>query len=253
MRRKNHIPTSPSSPEALATVSRWLATCLSSHDSCTIQANEFLPTRLVDVGSADGTRPPRLFDTRHHRYYHRKPQYLALSHCWGTSSFLPLRTTTENIDELQQQISWEALSKTFQDVIFISRWLGVQYVWIDSLCIIQDDEADWATESTNMGCIYEQSLLTVSASAAEDGQRGCFVPRLYSPILQSSPIKGVSHRVFVRNGDCEGLHRVFTSHLDPRWEQGNRKNVEVQRLPLLQRGTSPLSTSTSRRPLPFQD
>lgn len=69
------------------------------------------------------------------------------------------------------------MSKTFRDFITIARRLGVMYVWIDSLCIIQDSQEDWDRESVKMGEVYGRALLTVMASGAEDGGQGCFISR----------------------------------------------------------------------------
>jgi len=62
-------------------------------------------------------------------------------------------TTTKNtLAEHLRKIPWENLSKTFQDALTITHELGYQYIWIDSLCIVQDDKFDWETESKNMVC-----------------------------------------------------------------------------------------------------
>ncbi|PMD47126.1 hypothetical protein L207DRAFT_575925 [Hyaloscypha variabilis F] len=66
------------------------------------------------------------------------------------------------------------LSKTFQDAIIITRSLSVRYLWIDSLCIIQDDEHDWEIESSRMASVHENAYLVISAARASDGSKGCF-------------------------------------------------------------------------------
>jgi hypothetical protein len=71
-------------------------------------------------------------------------------------------------------IARNTLSRTFQDAIEITRRLGLHYLWIDSLCIIQDNSADWESESSNMCSIYEQSFLMISATHGADGDAGCF-------------------------------------------------------------------------------
>jgi hypothetical protein len=67
--------------------------------------------------------------------------YACLSHCWGGLSML--RTTTATYKIYQNSIPWDSLSMTFKDVIHLTRRVGLQYLWIDSLCIIQDDIGDW--------------------------------------------------------------------------------------------------------------
>ena len=69
------------------------------------------------------------------------------------------------------------LSETFQDAITLIRQLRVQYIWIDSLCIVQDDRYDWETESATMAAVYQNAYLTIAASLAADGSGGCLSTR----------------------------------------------------------------------------
>lgn len=66
------------------------------------------------------------------------------------------------------------LSETFQDAITLTRQLRVQYIWIDSLCIVQDDRYDWETESATMAAVFQNAYLTIAASLAADSSGGCF-------------------------------------------------------------------------------
>src|SRR5438034_1924444 len=67
-----------------------------------------------------------------------------------------------------------ALPKTFQDAVLLTRALGVRYLWIDSLCIIQDDEKDWKRENPKMGEVYQYATITIAAAHARDSSEGCF-------------------------------------------------------------------------------
>jgi hypothetical protein len=91
-------------------------------------------------------------------------EYIALSHRWGVSGLIT--TTRGNLKEHQAGIAWDALPKSFQDAIQVARILNVQYLWIDSLCIIQDDQQDWETESTKMSSIYASAHLTIAANTS---------------------------------------------------------------------------------------
>ena len=66
------------------------------------------------------------------------------------------------------------LPKTFQDAVTINRKLGIRHIWIDSLCIIQDDDEDWRMESSKMASIYQNGFLTIAASRASGDNDGCF-------------------------------------------------------------------------------
>ncbi|KAF2113242.1 heterokaryon incompatibility protein-domain-containing protein [Lophiotrema nucula] len=69
-------------------------------------------------------------------------------------------------------MSWNSLPRTFQDAVFITRKLGLKYLWIDSRCILQDDDADWDLQLAQMGDICNKSYLTLAAVSAIDDQAG---------------------------------------------------------------------------------
>ncbi|CAE7220483.1 HET domain containing protein pin-c1 [Pyrenophora teres f. teres] len=103
---------------------------------------------------------------------HREP-HLVLSHVWGGID-ITCKTTHNNISQYQDVgIEFDSLTKTFQDTVRITAAIGFRYLWIDSLCIVQDDEEDWHRESAKMATIFHMGTLTLSASSAENGNRGC--------------------------------------------------------------------------------
>jgi hypothetical protein len=87
---------------------------------------------------------------------------------------------------MESQISFAALSKTFQDAVTVAHMLSVQDLWIDSFCIVQDCAAHWDRESAQMASVYENAFLVISASHASDSFRGCFSERL-SSMITSTP------------------------------------------------------------------
>lgn len=103
--------------------------------------------------------------------------YICLSYCWGRADFL--KTTRENLESHKQVISMSDLPQTFQDTVQVARALDVRYLWIDSLCIIQEDEdgADWKRESCRMADVYRNSYLTVAAIGAGSAHDGLFAPQ----------------------------------------------------------------------------
>ena len=88
-----------------------------------------LPSRVVDVGPADGSEAPRLLNTNEMRGV-----YLTLSHCWGTG--LMTRTLSENLHVRMKGITMEDLSANLRDAVITTRRLGFRYLWIDSLCMV---------------------------------------------------------------------------------------------------------------------
>ncbi|KAF4991919.1 hypothetical protein FDECE_13861 [Fusarium decemcellulare] len=101
--------------------------------------------------------------------------YCALSHSWGGSATLRLIKTNQK--ELTEGVDLEQLSNNIRDAILIAHRLGYQYIWVDSLCIVQDDDADWKREAAKMGDIYAGAVLTIAATGAESGDQGCFRQR----------------------------------------------------------------------------
>ncbi|KAL8848827.1 MAG: hypothetical protein Q9221_006166 [Calogaya cf. arnoldii] len=96
------------------------------------------------------------------------PGYCTLSHCWGQTQ--PLKLTRDSYEGFEENIPFELLPKTFADAIHITLNLGVSYLWIDSLCICQDDQGDWLAESARMGDIYANGICNIAA--LDHG--GCF-------------------------------------------------------------------------------
>jgi hypothetical protein len=106
--------------------------------------------------------------------------YVALSHCWGNTR--PLTTTTATLADHLKELAVASMPQTFRDAVLITRELGIEYLWIDSLCILQDSKEDWQRESSKMGTLYSNAFLTISAAASTDSTQGIFRPRSVSPI-----------------------------------------------------------------------
>jgi hypothetical protein len=102
-----------------------------------------------------------------------QPEYTTLSHCWGPPENRPITTTKANLKDRMTLISMNELSNTFRDAVRITRELGERYLWIDSLCIIQDDGDDWAREAALMAEVYGQSFCTLAALDSKDSTEGC--------------------------------------------------------------------------------
>ncbi|KAF1827128.1 HET-domain-containing protein, partial [Dissoconium aciculare CBS 342.82] len=93
-------------------------------------------------------------------------------------------------------IKWTDLPLTFQQAITLTRRLGIEYIWIDSLCIIQENDVDWHNEAPRMERVYGNSYLNFAAMASTDGRGGLFRdrrPTSLSPATinaQSDRLKG---------------------------------------------------------------
>lgn len=131
-----------------------------------------LPTRYICVDS----NPPRLCVAEPGS----RGFYVALSHCWGSTR--PLVTTTVSVTDRLKGIAVADMPQTFRDAVVITRELGIEYLWIDSLCILQGSKEDWQKESSKMGTVYGNAFLTISAAASTDSTQGIFRPRSVSAI-----------------------------------------------------------------------
>ena len=102
-------------------------------------------------------------------------RYLALSHCWG--GIAPVVLTSNNIDSLKAGIKLPELPKTFQHAVALARFVRVRYLWIDSLCILQDSGTDWEFEATTMKDVYKHAFFTIAAAGAATSEDGLYFDR----------------------------------------------------------------------------
>jgi len=146
-----------------------LSGCTCNHDACGDGPATRLPDRVLDVGYFvhDEIRLLETFD---------KPvtgRYVTLSHRWG-GKVPRCRTTKASLRSQTTSISFKSLPRTFRDAVTFVRGLGIRYLWIDSICIIQDDESDWEVQAAKMCDIYSQSYFTVAAAYSPDCHGGLF-------------------------------------------------------------------------------
>jgi hypothetical protein len=158
------------SSRALTWLRQRLDDCESSskHHDCVhkeLSKTSELPLRVIEITNP-GT--VRLYVSGRGE----RARYVCLSHCWGGKQ--PITTTKATLNQHQTAIAWDALPKMFRDVISIVHSLGLRYLWIDSLCIIQDDIEDWRQEGSKMAKIYQSAHLTISAISVPDSSTGLF-------------------------------------------------------------------------------
>ena len=156
------------SPEAFGRARAWLEKCLTSRTPCGGQwtpSHSKIPTRLLYVQDAHTCRLTEASELP------ADLRYLTLSHCWGSSATKTLCLTTQNMAALKTAVPLQHLSRVFQDALAVTRELGYHYLWIDSLCIVQDSLDDWRSESLRMGDVYKNSTCNLS-SLGPDGSHG---------------------------------------------------------------------------------
>jgi hypothetical protein len=157
------------SKESYTHLKRWIEICDRTH-GCMSKSLPLLPKRILKISGDDVVlylRPNR-----------EHARYTTLSHTWGSNTNFTLTVDKEGkegtLSSFIKGIPWIDIPKTFQDAIIISRELGIEYIWIDSLCIIQNDKQDWEEQSREMRPIYGNSWLNIAAADSIDSQGGCF-------------------------------------------------------------------------------
>ena len=212
---------------AISLLEKWLASC-QNHTTCSgnrqSPSSHELPKRLLDVSEPN----PRLVSVgKRSLLGPETARYMTLSHCWGPGTHIkPLQTTKATYQARMQGIEWSDLPPLFQDAMAITRKLGIQYLWIDSLCIIQDDDEDWNEQATQMSQVYSGSYLNLAAAAAPDSshplcdarydqlRRG--VDDVLSPTPQVThaiePAGGAMATVYVRIHNWSAHNQVLGHH-----------------------------------------
>ena len=151
----------------------WFRNCIKDHERCAqvSQLNQWYPSRLLKLSGLKSSKV-KLIETA------KTPpcgSYISLSHRWGK---FPITMTTQGTLELFiSGIEVMSLPKTFREAILVARNLGIGYLWIDSLCIIQGDPKDWQHEAALMHHVYRNAACNLSALDAESGHEGLFPPR----------------------------------------------------------------------------
>ncbi|KAI1774198.1 HET-domain-containing protein [Hypoxylon cercidicola] len=144
--------------------------CCNRHPGCAIQPDGFIPTRLIYVGG--GKDALKLCDCIPPE---QNISWAALSHCWGGGK--PLSLTKETLKGLKEHINFSELPATFQDAVTITQELELTYVWIDSLCIVQDDKTDWEKEAARMGAVYSRAFIVISGASSPNPSTPYLRPR----------------------------------------------------------------------------
>lgn len=141
--------------------------CFDSHPSCRSHRRPFtsLPKRLLNISTASEGYV-RLWEPQNDTL----EAYACLSYCWGERKFL--QTTKSNAAAHLEHIPIADLPRVFRDAVSVTQRLGLRYLWIDSLCIVQDDEDEWRQTATQMASIYQGSQVVISATSAPDVHSG---------------------------------------------------------------------------------
>lgn len=142
-----------------------------NHQDCHVGTKKVFPTRLIDVGTV---LDPQLRLIETHEEQPTDHRYIALSHPWGdTKQYPPFNTVRKDlsgekrdVESFKQRIPYEELPATFRDTVDSTRALGVRYLWVDSICIIQGPDGDFSEEAKKMEDVYSGAFCILAASRA---------------------------------------------------------------------------------------
>ncbi|KAK5717546.1 hypothetical protein LTR17_015989 [Elasticomyces elasticus] len=223
--------TKTSSPESIDVARAWIASCLAGTCCGTKMIRRELvpnpherPSRLIEIQN------PRTLQLRLVDGKTSKAPYAALSYTWGTAPAV-WQTVKVNLRERQRLLSYDDLPRTLQDAVTATVKLALRYLWIDSLCICQDDDDDWAKEASRMAYIYMGAHVTLAADASQRSTSGMYNVRSRSQLPHLGRW-GIKNRLsnggestlylrpnILRESIDEGLCGKFERH--DNWDKGS--------------------------------
>ena len=165
--------------------SEWLRSCLSTHKDCQYRSasstggendtlRSRLPRRLIDVTHGDSVYIIDCVNwvTNGMALFEDLQEYCTLSYQWGATSH---NCVLQGPFSLMLEVAIDTMPQTFVDAIIVTKKLGIQFLWIDALCIIQPsfgDATDWLEEGPRMDVVYENAICTIAATAAAHADEG---------------------------------------------------------------------------------
>lgn len=161
------------SEPAFAQARTWLSVCQSEHHACKVVANSFMPSYIIEICKT-GPPAPTI------RIIMNPPaaDYAALSYCWGGPQ--PVTATKSTMKAMMSNIPYSTLPKTLQDAVTVTLNLGLRFLWVDALCIIQDDRIHKEQEIAAIPNIYQNACVTISAARSRSCDDG-FLHNIVAP------------------------------------------------------------------------
>jgi hypothetical protein len=182
-----------------------IADCLFMHvpsGICDPPPDNDLPTRLIRIDLERDAFRLKLEE----RLDAQQLRWVCLSYCWGGDQ--PIKLTRDTREDFLECISFVTLPRTLQDAITVTSGIGMSFIWIDCLCIIQDDEEDKAREIDRMPIIYNGACVTISASSAAS----CFDGFLHR---RSLPLENTPFALRYQSSDGEEGRIIFADNFSP--------------------------------------
>ena len=211
----------------------WMEECVKNHDDCSAQNaaqdDNNRPARLLELKTIQRNNESgiRLIETASGRTY----RYACLSHRFD-NAVVSQQLTTNNLSDYQQFVNLEKLPRNWRDGVSIARELNIDYLWIDSVCIIQDGDGgdDLRRELAKMGFIFQQARLTIAAISSPDSSGGCFIKNKWpDKCIKVSTSSNEEYLIGARVLDQKG-QPVSTNDVNDRYPLLSRGWVFQERL-----------------------
>ena len=172
-RTPSQIADNTGSDDSIQQCKSWLNSCSRLHVACSFTGphQQWIPSRLLEICLDSGRVMLRMRNEVHSQC----ASYATLSHCWGSISIVKL--TRKTLQGLRENIPLKSLPKTFFDAVSFTRQMGLRFLWIDSLCVVQDSADDWRKEASQMADVYRNAHFNIAATAAPNGNHGIFYCR----------------------------------------------------------------------------
>jgi hypothetical protein len=184
-----------------------------------------LPHRVIEIDDASSANSPSL--RLHDSVVDERAFYTTLSHRWGKE--VMFKTTKKNIKDFHTNLNFNTLPMSFKDAVTVTKALGIRYLWIDAICIIQDDHSDWIKQAPLMGKIYNNAYCTIAAHSAQDSLDGFLESETAPNPVRVAPCQSTAGPGTI----CVGIPRSFKETIDCSYI--NQRGWVLQELTLSQR------------------
>jgi hypothetical protein len=154
----------PDSQLSFARARSWLEACDRGHANCRAHAiaAPYMPRRVLEIQSTSTMLRARLTANAN------LAPYAALSYCWGGDQMA--KTVKSRVAAYEKDIPLHTLPRTIHDALIVTRGIGLRYLWVDAMCIVQDDGDDMAEQIGQMYAVYRSAYVTISAATASTSQ-----------------------------------------------------------------------------------
>ncbi|KAF2853571.1 HET-domain-containing protein [Plenodomus tracheiphilus IPT5] len=210
-----NISENPLQDTGLSSAWRMINNCVSSHPRCKTRQSRHttLPRRVLDLFTGEDSKSIRLHESEYveaeRRYEYG--EYVALSHVWGLAKGLP-QLTTSTLQAHKKSITWSTLPRILQEAVTLTRAMKIRWLWIDSLCLMQDETQEKLEESLQMDDIFGSAFLTIAATSATDSCTQPLFPIKKQPFkVQAKDNHGSPVKIYVRE---QPSHYSFKAPFD---------------------------------------